>query len=168
MGAPTRKVVQSRATGASLLPPVVWEGFYVQVLRKVDSNDIISTVKWSAWPKVAWFAIPAHRTLIPTNHISHNLAIKGLYQSVLERGPRADIANHATFGHAAHFTVEIISLESTLIKNGTQELSQTTGGSKLAPVALDCTTFRVATVKGSRPFHLGSLRLSRPGGLTMS
>jgi len=45
---------------------VVWEGFYVQVLRKVDSNDIISTVKWAAWPKVAWFAIPAHRTLSKT------------------------------------------------------------------------------------------------------
>ena len=63
---PTRNVVQPRATCASLLPPVVWEGFYVQVLRKVDSNDIISTVKWSAWPKVAWFAIPAHRTLSKT------------------------------------------------------------------------------------------------------
>ena len=55
----------------------------------------------------------------------------------------AGVANHATFGHAVHFTVEIISLESTLIKNGTQELSQTTGGSKLAPVALDCTTSNV-------------------------
>ena len=108
------------------------------------------------------------RPFIPTNHITHNLAIKGLYQSVLERGPRADIANHATFGHAAHFTVEIISLESTLIKNGTQELSQTTGGSKLAPVALDCTTFHVGRTKGSRPSDLGSLGLSGPGGLTIA
>ena len=41
-------VVHSRATSASLLPPVVWEGSYVKVLRKSDSNDIISTVKWSA------------------------------------------------------------------------------------------------------------------------
>ena len=33
--------------GASLLPPVVWEGACVQFLIKVDSNDIISTVKWA-------------------------------------------------------------------------------------------------------------------------
>ena len=45
---------------------VVWESSCVPFLIKVDSNDIISTMKWAAWPKVAWFAIPAHRTLSKT------------------------------------------------------------------------------------------------------
>ena len=39
---------------------------------------------------------------------------------------------------------------------------------KLPSVALECTTFHVGKVKGSRPSDLGSLGLSGPGGLAIA